>query len=147
MTDQIIAPGLLPAANDRAAADVLKIIVTVHGREVVLHFSEPREFVALTGLAPAHIGAKLMINAVAADDTAAQSVLDLCMALIDSVYEQRGDLKPAGGAVKHELIERHRATLTNRLRIVLNSTREKKKIDNAALAKQLVEVMLKEVFS
>jgi hypothetical protein len=51
------------------------------------------------------------------------------------VYEQRGELKPAGGAVKHELIERHRRTLTRRLELVLNSRRERKKTSNAQLSR------------
>lgn len=134
-------------ATDRVADKPLEIAVTVHDGQAVMHLSEPREYVALTGPEPLMIGQRLILAGVEANHDMGQAAIVACMSLIDGIYELRGDLKPAGGAVKHELIERHRHVLTRRLEVVLNSTREKKKVGNAALAKQLVEIALKEVFS
>lgn len=142
MTDQINVGNLL-----EEPAPQVSVQVSVHGAQVVLHFNAPREYVALTGLEPLVVGTRLMALAIEADDSAAQQMINLCMGLIDYAYEQRSDLKPAGGAVKHEMIERHRRLLTQRLAVMLNSQREKKTITNRALAKQIVDVMLKEVFS
>lgn len=125
----------------------LSVAVTVHDRQVVLHLSEPREFIALTGDEPVIVGTQMLSSAVIADPSTGGAVIDFAMTLIDLVYETRGDLKPAGGAVKHELIERHRATLTKRLEIVMNSTREKKTVNNRSLARQLVDIALAEVFA
>ena len=50
-------------------------------------------------------------------------------------------------ARKAELVQRHRKTLSERIRVVLNSQREKKTINNASLARQLVDIMCDEVFS
>ncbi len=68
------------------------------------------------------------------------------MATMDSIYEARGDLKPAGGALKQELIERHRRTLTTRIALHMNTMRERKKMSNQELAAHFVDLMLKEVF-
>lgn len=138
--EQIHAPGLLKD-------DKLSVGVSVHGRQAVWHFSEPREFVALQANEALALGTKTMLAAVEADNSVAQQTIEMAMHLIDLVYEVQGAIKPAGGAVKHELIERHRRTLTRRLEIVMNSEREKKTTSNAALAKKVVEVLLKEVFS
>ncbi len=89
----------------------------------------------------------MLANAMTADGGTAKDVIDMCMAIIDHAYALRGDLKPAGGAVKHELIERHRRTLTRRIELLMNNKREKKKVSNALLAKETVEVMLREVFA
>lgn len=141
MSDQINVPGLLDAPKP------ISVQATVHGRQVVLHFNQPREFVALTGEEPLVIGTRLMALAIEADESIAQQMINLAMGLIDHAYEQRGDLKPAGGSVKHELIERHRKKLTKRLELMLNSTRERKTTSNPALAKQMVDTMLSEVFA
>lgn len=50
-------------------------------------------------------------------------------------------------AMKEELVERHRKTLMDRIAVVLNSTREKKTINNRSLARQLVDIMSHEVFN
>jgi hypothetical protein len=138
MPEQIIVPGAEPP---------LSVAVTHHGTQVVLHFSAPREFVAFTGYEPVVIGTQILCRAIEANSECAAKVIDMCMAIMDYAYEARGDLKPAGGAVKHELIERHRRTLTQRLAVVMNSTREKRTISNKSLARQLVDIMLKEVLS
>jgi hypothetical protein len=49
-------------------------------------------------------------------------------------------------AAKAELVARHRATLLDRISVVLNSTREKKTISNRSLARQLVDIVSHEVF-
>jgi hypothetical protein len=125
----------------------ISVNVTVHGDQVVQHFNSPREYVAFQAEEAIIIGTRLMALAIEADETVAPAMINLAMGLIDHAYEQRGDLKPMGGAVKHELIERHRKTLTKRVEVVLNSTREKRKVSTPILAKELVEVCLKEVFS
>lgn len=137
--EQILAPGLLEKP--------LQIAITVHDRTAVLHFSEPREYVALSDGHPFMIGQRLILAGVEARPDLGQAAIAVAMALIDGIYEMRSDLKPAGGAVKHELIERHRRTLTKRLEVIMNSQREKKTTSNALLAKELVEVMLREVFA
>lgn len=124
----------------------LQVAVTVHGGQVVQHFNSPRDYVAFTSEEAIVIGTRMMALAIEADDTSAPAMINLAMGLIDHAYEQRGDLKPMGGAVKHELIERHRKTLTKRLEVILNSTREKRKVSNPTLAKELTDAMLKEVF-
>lgn len=99
--------------------------VSVFDSKVVQHFPYALEYLALE----------------------AEEAIRLGMVLIDRAYEAKGELKPADGAVKHELVERHRKTLTRRLEVMLNSLREAKKVSNAKLAKELVETMLKDVFA
>lgn len=123
------------------------ITVTVHDNQAVMHFSEPRAYLALSNAEPYMLAARLMTAGVEARPETAQAAIATAMALIDAVYELRGDMKPAGGAVKHELIERHRKTLVNRLTIILNDKREKFTTSNRGLSKSLVEVMLNEVFA
>lgn len=50
-------------------------------------------------------------------------------------------------AMKQELVSRHRKTLLDRLTVMLNSTREKKTINNRSLAQLMVDAMSREVFS
>lgn len=92
---------------------------------VVLHFSRATEFVALTP----------------------KDALALGPVLMDKAYQVSGELKPADGAVKHELIERHRRTLTRRFELVMNTQRERKRVSNPALAKQLIDICLSEIFT
>lgn len=144
MAEQIIIPGVLDAVKRE---EPLSVQISVHGNQVVQHFNAPREYVALTGIEPVVIGTQLLCRAMEANDETAPKVIELAMAVMDYAYELRGDLKPAGGSVRHELIERHRKTLAQRLTIVMNSQREKKTISNRSLARQLVDIMLTEVFS
>jgi hypothetical protein len=137
----------VPGLSSTDGPKPLEITVTVHGKQSVLHMTEPREYLAMTGPEPIQIGARLFVAAVEADKQMAQPAISAAMAIIDAVYELCGDMKPAGGAVKHELIERHRGTLTKRLEVVMNSTREKRTVSNQQMAKQLVDIMLSEVFS
>ena len=142
MVDPIIVPGLVGSDGPKP----LSVEVSVFGPQVVLHFSEPREYTAFNPGEAIAVASKFMAKAIEADSLCAKDVIDMSMALIDHAYEVRGDLKPAGGAVKHELIERHRRTLTKRLEVMMNSTREKKTTSNAQLAKQVVDICLNEIF-
>jgi hypothetical protein len=135
MSEQIVVP------------QALSMAVTVHDRQAVLHLSQPREYVAMMPAEALQMGARMFTAAVEASPDAGQAGIAAAMAVIDAIYELRGDLKPAGGAVKHELIERHRATLLKRIEVVLNSERDKRKVSNAAMARGLVDIMLSEVFS
>lgn len=143
MSEQINASGLLNEAPQDLAVNVQ---VADDGR-VVLRFSAPREYVAMGVQEAMLIAGRLFVASVEADPSSGNAAIQVAMAMIDAVYELRGDLKPAGGAVKHELIERHRRTLTNRINTVLTSTREKRKLSNEALSKQLVDIVLHEVFA
>lgn len=67
--------------------------------------------------------------------------------LADLAFEIETGLKPAGDVVKSELMERHRVKLTDRLAVVLNSTREKKTTSNRGLAKHMVDICMSEIFS
>lgn len=67
--------------------------------------------------------------------------------LADLAFEAETSLKPAGDVVKSELMDRHRVKLIDRLTVVMNSIRERKTTSNRNLAKQLVDIMLSEVFS
>jgi len=142
-------PGLLSESQRQAAHSVGraggKVEATIHDGLVVLHFEIGGEYAAFAPLGALAIGAKMMLLAAHDKDTA-QPAIDLAMAIIDQVYELRGDLKPAGTAVKHELIERHRRTLSARVRNILATFRENRKTSHAELARTIVDAMLNEVF-
>lgn len=145
MSAQIEVPGLLQSEERRTG-----VTVTLYDGQqpnlVVVHFDQPvGEFAPFEPIGAVDIGAKMLANAAVAERGAADAVIKACMVLVDHVYEARGDLKPAGGALKHELTERHRRTLTRRLEVMLNSARENKTKSNHELAKTLVETCLKEV--
>jgi hypothetical protein len=148
MTDvpQIIVPGIAEAREQRPAPPSGKTAVSIHEGLVVLHFERATEYAVYDPVGAVSDGARMLAFAVLADRAMAPLVINAAMFLIDHVYETCGDLKPAGGAAKHELIERHRRTLTRRLEVVMNSQREKKKVSNAKLAQEAVEIMLREVF-
>lgn len=113
----------------------------------IVHLTAPAEMVLLHGEGAASVGAKLLAAVPEIDPSKGQLTIDLCMFVIDHVYACRGDLKPAGGAVKHEMMERHRYTLTKRLEVMLNSQREKKTVNNRSLARLMVDAMMSAVFS
>lgn len=62
-----------------------------------------------------------------------------------AMQEETGGLRMPE-AQKNELVARHRAKLLERITVILNTQREKKVINNRSLARQLVDVMSKEVF-
>lgn len=99
--------------------------VSVYDGKVVQHFPHALEWLALE-----------------ADES-----VRLGYTLIERGWEARPELKPLDDNKKHDLVERHRRTLTKRLEVVLNSLREKKTMSNRTVAKQLVQLMLNEVFS
>lgn len=76
----------------------------------------------------------------------ASDALSLSSLLADLAFEAESGLKMPE-ARKKELVERHRATLLNRISIVLNTKREQKTISNRSLARLLVDIMSTEVFS
>jgi len=65
--------------------------------------------------------------------------------LADLAFEADAGLR-IPDAQKKELVARHRETLRNRFRVVLNSTRETKYISNEVLAQQFVDIACKELF-
>ena len=67
-------------------------------------------------------------------------------AMTKAAFESRDGVKPVGDALKAEIVERHRKTLYRRLEIVLNSKREDRLFTNQQLARELVDICLKEVF-
>ena len=76
----------------------------------------------------------------------ASDALTLSSLLADLAFEEDAGLR-VPEAQKAELVQRHRKTLMDRISVVLNTQREKKTIDNRSLARQLVDIMSKEVFS
>lgn len=76
----------------------------------------------------------------------ANDALVLSALLADLAFEAESGLKMPQ-AQKAELVQRHRSKLQERFRVVLNSTREKKTINNASLARQLVDIMSNEIFN
>lgn len=157
MSESIQLPGLLaealskPEASQTAGQGGIEVSLydgpeAPNGQPVViLHLTAPAEMVLMHGLSACNVGAKILANAAQADVQCGQLVIDLAMFLIDHVYELRGDLKPLDGATKHELKERSRRKLVQRLTVMLNSMREQRSLSTAALARQLVDVCLKEV--
>ena len=127
-------------------AEQNRLAVTTFDGLVVLHVETPQEYMPLDSLSAIAIGTKLIGNAVDADHSTAQVAIDASMALMDWVYDVRKDIKPVGGAAKHELVERHRMVLTQRVSVMLNSLREDKTKGNGAVAKAIVDAVIAEVF-
>lgn len=75
-----------------------------------------------------------------------QNAIDVAGAMADHAFESRDGVKPVGGALKAELVERHRKTLQTRIALILNSTRENKVVTNQKLAQQIVDACLAEIF-
>lgn len=156
MSDTIQLPGLLQEAVEKPSAPGTGGIEvsTYHGPDApggkpvaIVHLTAPAEMVLLHGVGAASVGAKLLAAVAEIDPSSSQLAIDLALFVIDHVYAVRGDLKPAGGAAKQELMERHRVTLTKRLEVMLNSQREKKTVNNHQLSKQMVEAMMRAVFT
>lgn len=155
MSNDIQLPGLLEEATAKPAAPGTGgIEVSTYdgpdcpgGKPVaIVHLTAPAEMVLLHAHGAASVGAKLLAAVPELDPTCGQMAIDLAMFVIDHVYDCRGDLKPAGSAAKHELMERHRSKLTKRLEVMLNSQREKKTVNNRSLARLMVDAMMHEVF-
>ena len=125
----------------------LSVAVTNHDGQVILHLSEPREYIPMSGIGPAHVAAKMMLATVRADVSQGHRTVDMCLAAVDAIYDEFPLLKGVDWNSKKEMIDRHRRTLIKRLEVVLNSTREKRTVGNARLAQELVEICLKEVLT
>lgn len=123
-----------------------KTAVSAHGDAVVLHFEKPIEYAVYAPAGAISDGAKMLLCAAEVDPKLGQLVIDVAAAIVDGIYSQRGELKPADGAMKREMVERHRRTLTKRVEVMLNSTRERKRMSNPAMARELVDVCLSDIF-
>lgn len=121
---------------DRQIRTDIQMQAVARDQQIHLLFSE--EDPQTRGLRPAFTSNFLM---------APQDALAFSTLLADLAFEADTGMKAAGPALKAELIDRHRATLTRRLEVMLNSQREKKKVSNAQLAQQLVETCLSAVFN
>lgn len=75
-----------------------------------------------------------------------ENMISVAEAMTKAAFEARDGIKPVGDALKAELVERHRMTLTQRVSLMLNSLRDDKTKTNGVLAKTLVDAMLAEVF-
>jgi hypothetical protein len=75
-----------------------------------------------------------------------ENAITIAEALTSNAFEARDGVKPVGDTLKAELVERHRRVLTQRLKVLLGSTRENKTISNDRLAQIMVETCMKEVF-
>ena len=74
------------------------------------------------------------------------SLLDLCERLAELAYETRGDMKPAGGALKHDIVEKHRKASVNKIALMLNTTREDKSRSHRELAETIVDAIFQRIF-
>ena len=78
------------------------------------------------------------------------NAMDVAMHMADLASELRGDItvpgEHAGKALKDELIERHRMTLTRRLSHVLGSERKNARKSDGQLAQTVVDICLSEIF-
>ena len=66
--------------------------------------------------------------------------------LTDMAFEADASLKPVGSTLKASMVEKHRAVLIPRLTLVLNTQRERKKVTNELLAKQIMDAVCAEIF-
>lgn len=74
-----------------------------------------------------------------------RNIIAVATKMTDLAFEADTKLKPVGDSLKAELVERHRVTLINRLALVLKDKRMTK-MNDRALSRMLVEIMLREVF-
>lgn len=121
---------------DRHIRTDIKMSVAARDRQIHLLFSEDDP--STKQPRPAYTANFLM---------SAEQALAFATLVADLAFEADTGLKAAGPAIKAELADRHRSKLTARLSVILNSTREKKTINNRSLARQLVDVMLSEVLA
>lgn len=122
--------------TDRHIRTDVSMSVAARDRQIHLLFSE--EDTQTKQLRPAFTSNFLMT---------AEQALAFSTLVADLAFEADTGLKAAGPAIKAELAERHRAKLTQRLTVVLGSRREKKAMSNGALARELVDICLKEILS
>lgn len=78
-------------------------------------------------------------------DFPASEAQRMAQLITDLAFEIDTSLKPVGETLKAELIERHRVTLTQRLALVLATVRPDSKKSDGQIAKECVDIMLREV--
>lgn len=106
-------------------------LVHDQGKAIIL-FSESPEF-----LEPVRIDRWVMDP---------QEGLVIAEHLAQTCFEARDGVKPVGAALKAEIVERHRMTLTHRVALMLGTLREDKNKSDGQVAQAVVEACLKEVF-
>lgn len=74
------------------------------------------------------------------------NAISIAEAMANAAFEAREGVKPASDALKAELVERHRMTLTHRITHMLATARHDKKKTDGRLAQDVVEACLREVF-
>ena len=75
-----------------------------------------------------------------------QNAIVIAGAIADAAFECRDGVKPVAGALKTELIERHRDVLIQRFPLVLRSLIDSGKSDGY-IAKELINICFKEIFT
>jgi len=79
-----------------------------------------------------------------------RNVIEIAAALTDHAAQVQsgkpGALPDIDQVTVSAVIERHRMTLTQRFAVVLNSSRDKQRVSNGQLGKELAEIALKEIF-
>lgn len=75
-----------------------------------------------------------------------ENCLLITEAMATAAFEARDGMKPVGPALKAEIVERHRMTLTQRVALMLNTLRDDRTKSNGQVARDIVDVMLAEVF-
>lgn len=122
--------------GDRQVRTDIEMQVVARDRQVWLLFNE--EDRETKQKRPAHTANFIL---------SASDALTLSTLIADLAFEAESGLKSAGGALKAELVERHRVKLVDRLSVVFNSMREKRTTSNRQLAKQVVDICMGEVFN
>lgn len=121
--------------GDRVIRTDIEMVCVARDGQVHLLFSEKNQ----TGEpVPAYTANFLM---------SAADALRFSVLLADLAFEQDTSLKPAGPALKAELVDRHRKKLTDRFALMLNSLRERKTVPNRKLARDLVDTALTDIFT
>lgn len=75
-----------------------------------------------------------------------ENAVAIAMRITDLAFEADSGMKPVGDTLKAELVEQHRVKLIQRINLMLGSMRGDKLKSDGYLAKEIVEVFLKEVF-
>lgn len=113
-------------------SDAVFVKIGHEGGKVQLLFSRSHEF-----LDPARIDQWTL------DPT---ECLEICEAMATTAFEARDGVKPVTGALKAELVERHRMKLTQRVAMMMGTLRHDKTKSDGRIAQDVVEACLKEVF-
>ena len=120
MSDQI----QLPSEPVVAPVGQVNMVPTIQDGKIHLYFEQPMRVVIFEP----------------------QNMLDICEKLAELAYEARGDMKPAGGALKHDIVEKHRKASVNKIALMLNTTREDKSRSHRELAETIVDAIFQRIF-